>query len=325
MKVVVTGASGFIGRRLCARLVEDGHDVCALMRKPCEGPWTQAFALDLDAPAPVVGLEDADVVLHLASRVHEMNDTARAASAYERTNVEGTKALVESAMNAQVTRFVFVSSVKAIGESTEGQVDELSPTTPTTPYGVTKLAAERLVLASAPALQPVVVRLPAVYGTGAKGNVTAMLGAVKRGRFPPLPEFGNRRSLVHVDDVVGALVLCATHANAIGRTYIVTDTNSYSTRQLYLAMRKAVGQSPGNWVVPAWVFRAVARLGDVAGRLTGRSFPLDSMALEKLTATAWYSSHAIENELGYRPTMTLEDGLKEMVTVLRQREEGSDD
>ena len=119
--------------------------------------------------------------------------------------------------------------------------------------------------------------------------------------FPPVPEVGNRRSMVHVSDVIRAAVLAAEHPSAVGEVFIVSDSQSYSTRQMYELMCRALDRTPSSWNVPVWALRGMGLLGDGIGRLRGRRFMFDSDALEKLIGDAWYSSAKIEKRLGFKP------------------------
>jgi nucleoside-diphosphate-sugar epimerase len=146
-----------------------------------------------------------------------------------------------------------------------------------------------------------------------------MLGAVSRKRFPPLPELGNRRSMVHVADVIRAAMLAAEHPAAVGEVFIVSDGQKYSTRQMYDLMCRALGRTPSNWNVPIWCLQALGRIGDGIGRLRGRRFVFDSDALEKLVGDAWYSSEKIEKRLGFKAEWSLEKAMPEMVAELQLR------
>ena len=316
--VLVTGATGFIGQALCTRLCAEGANVTALVRRPTAGPWQREMVCELDSPAPARFPHDIDTVIHLAGRVHRAQDDPDDDAPYICTNVNGTEWLLEVARTRKVKRFVFVSSTKAMGEGTEGELDERSPAHPQDAYGRSKLAAERLVLApqTDDPLEGVVVRLPAVYGPGSKGNVAHMLKRVRSGRFPPLPEFGNRRSLVHVNNVVGALLLSAGHPAASGQVFLVTDGCDYSTRALYIAMCVAMGKTPPRWRVPRWALRLAARVGDSLVAVTGRAAPFDSNGYSKLAGSASYSSRRIANSLGYEATHTLMQGLEAMAAEL---------
>lgn len=314
-KVVVTGATGFIGRRLCQALMDDGDDVLALLRTPSTGPWGASVIHDLGTGSlPADAFADTKVIYHLASRVHHPEDRPDDDEPYHRVNVLGTHEILNAAQAAGVRRLVYVSSTKAMGENTLAIEDETSDPHPETPYGRTKLQAEQLVFKrDTGGPDGVVLRLPAVYGAGSKGNVATMLTQIARGRFPSLPEFGNQRSLVHVADVVQALRLAGRHPAASGRVYVVTSGEPVSTRGLYSAMCKAVGKAPARPIVPTGVFVLAARIGDVIQRLTGWQVPLDSATLRKLAGSAAYSRRRLCDELGFTPSYTLSRGLEEMV------------
>jgi UDP-glucose 4-epimerase len=318
---LVTGASGFLGRVLCARLTDSGVRVLALMRRSVEGPWNEILATDLGESAPAAGaLRGVDTVFHLAGKAHALEELVADEAAYRRVNIQGTQRLVEAAAQAGVRRVVFFSSVKAMGEGGPGCLDESTVEAPETPYGRSKLEAEHLVLASGKkhGMHVVNLRLTPVYGPDGKGNVSNMLRAVASGRFPPLPNMDNKRSMVHVSDVAEAALLAACSERAAGQTYILTDGRAYSTRELYVLMREAVGKPVPRWSVPEAAFRSLARLGDSLGRLRGRRVGFDSDALRKLTSSAWYSAAKITMELGYKPSQDLRRALPEMVAYLQQ-------
>lgn len=319
---LVTGATGFIGRALCTRLQEREVRVRGLARTAAGGPWEQIVTADVGAgPLPRGCMDGVDTVFHLAGKVHALEELGGAEAEYVRANVEGTRHALEAAVAAGVKRFVLVSSVKAGGEGSDVCIDEAAEDNPETPYGRSKLEAERLAgrLGRRHGMHVACLRLPLVYGPGDRGNLARMLEAVARRRFPPLPECGNRRSMVHVEDVARAAILVAESPAASGQIYLVTDGRPYSTRELYDLMRRALGRRVWRWSVPPGLLRALARLGDLAGRVRGRRAPFDSDALEKLTSTAWYSSAKIEQELGFRPAWDLERALPEMIESLGLR------
>lgn len=324
--VLITGATGFIGQRLFAALrSRPGIMVRALVRDtaqagriwPLGGP-TNCVA-DLAKPDSLIDVcNGVDTVFHLAGYAHA-NDTQDddAADQHHRITVLGTQALLASAAKNGVKRFIFVSSIKAMGEGSDLCEDESSITAPESSYGRAKLAAERLVLNAGSNIQVCVLRLPMVYGHDNKGNLPRMIAAIDHGRFPPLPELGNKRSMVHVDDVVQALMLVAEKPAASGQTYIVTDEHSYSTRYIYTLICAALGRPVPRWVMPVKLLKLAARLGDLIGAVRGRPFIINSKALDKLLGSAWYSSSKIRRELGYRPTRSLENALPEMVAEYR--------
>jgi nucleoside-diphosphate-sugar epimerase len=279
-----------------------------------------------EGPIDPALLHGMDAVYHLAAKTHDVAEAADADAQYTRINVTGTKHLLDAARRAGVGRVVFVSSVKAIDEGGPEARDETRTPAPSSAYGRSKLAAERLVFdaAATGAFEAVCLRFPLVYGPGQRGNLTRMIAAIDRGRFPPPPENGNRRSMLHVENAVDALVLAGARANADGRTYIVTDAHPYSTRQLYDWIRAALGRPPVRWSVPAWGFRALALGGDAAGALLRRRVGFDSDACQKLLGSAWYSPAKMIRELGYQPAQDLQGALPEIIASYRsQRSNGT--
>jgi nucleoside-diphosphate-sugar epimerase len=194
-------------------------------------------------------------------------------------------------------------------------IDEFVDVPPDTPYGRSKREAEELVLNGGYVPHPVVLRPSLVYGPGVLGNLEKMMEAVRRGRFPPLPETGNKRSMVHIDDLIAAAILAAHKPEAVGRTYIVADNAPCSTRDLFVWMSEAVGRSVPGWTIPLWLLRAMAVVGDGIGKIRGRRFVFDSPGLDRLTSDSWYSSARIQKELGWSPERTIRGSLKEMAGV----------
>jgi len=316
---LVTGATGFIGRRLCKSLQANGEHVRALLRGPCEGDWAESVISELGTGIiPVAALKGVQTVFHLAGKAHALTETRQEESEYFRINTDGTRRLLEAAKAAGVRRFVFFSSVKAMGEGTESEapLDESAACHPETPYGKSKLAAEQLVLEGGYVPEPVVLRLSMVYGPTHKGNLSRMIEAIRKGRFPPMPEFGNKRSMVHVDDVVEAAWLAAEKPEAVGQVYIVTDGRACSTRQMYEWICEALRKDVPAWRIPVPALKGLAKVGDGIGRVRGRRFIFDSDALEKLAGSAWYSNVKISCELKWHPRQTLADTLPEIVAAI---------
>jgi nucleoside-diphosphate-sugar epimerase len=311
--VLVTGGTGFIGRRLVAALREQGARVRVLARSiggiPPDWGSVETVAGDLtDAASLARACAGIDAVIHAAGFAHAEAAMPDFAARHWTVNAEGTFHLLDAAVAARVERFVFLSSVKATGDPGPRCVDETWDAPPETPYGRAKRAAEARVLTVGreTGLHAVNLRPALVYGPGMKANLARLIEAVRRGWCPPLPESGNRRSLVHVDDVVQAGLLAAAHPAAAGQTYLVTDGRSYSGRELYLLIRQALGSSAPRWAVPASMLYGTAALADGARWLTGRRDRPARAALDKLLGWACYDSSRIERELGYRPDWTFQ-------------------
>lgn len=313
--ILISGATGFIGGRLLSVLSSKNYPCRTLIRNPTPaGGGIVANLTDKTAlTAACAGIES---VFHCAGYAHAFsslsdNDTAM----HWQVNFEGTRNLVEAAAQAGVRRFVFLSSVKAMAEPGAVCADEDFPGQPETAYGQSKLAAEAAVLAAGQryGMHVVNLRLAMVYGADGRGNLERMGRLVKRGLFPPLPETGNHRSLVHVNDVVSAMRLVADDDRAAGKTYIIASQEAPSGRTLFNALRAAQGLSPCSWTVPIPVLRLVASVGDAFEAVLKRRLPLDSEALDRLLGSAWYSPVRIEQQLGWRARVSLADGLSEML------------
>lgn len=321
--ILVTGATGFIGQHLVSALLEQRASVTVLSRRsPPEGVQKYKTVVgDLMLPVTLEGICDGmDIVFHLGGYAHAVDQLdGKGEEINWQVTVEGTRVLVEQSLKAGVARFLFFSSVKAMGEGGEACFDEAAEGQAVSSYGKSKHEAEQLVLeANRQGLSSTVLRLPMVYGPGCKGNLPRMIQAVARGRFPPLPETGNKRSMVDVRDVVQAALLAATSPVAASKVYIVTDGQAYSTRQIYEWICAALQRPVPRWTVPLPLLRLASHIGDIIGRVSGRRFVLDTDALDKLLGSAWYRSQKISQELNYRPTHTLKDSLPEIVAEFRK-------
>lgn len=298
MKVLLTGATGFVGRETARALCAAGHEVCPVVRA---GDGFRVAGIDgnTDWSGAFDGVQ---AVIHLAARVHQMDDRAAdPLAAFRAVNTAGTERLARAAAAAGVRRFVFVSSVKAVGEaSAPGQsLDARTQPRPADPYGISKLEAERALqqVAADTGLEVVVVRPPLVYGPGVGANFRALLRAVGRGWPLPLGCVDNRRSLVSVANLADALRLCIEHPSAAGHTYFVTDGEDVSTAELCRRIGRALGRRARLLPVPVALLR-------LAGALTGRGG-----VVQRLTGSLLLDSSAIRRELGWRPPQTLDQAL----------------
>ena len=229
--VLVAGATGFIGCKLVEALHVRRRIICALARdiSKIRSLWPQSDIAgrggDMANAETLKGVcAGVHTVFHLASHGEEPQPGS-GEDLHWRVTVEGTRRLLQEAARAEVKRFIYVSSVKAMGEGGNSCLNETSPAAPLSSYGRAKLEAERLVLETGMkhGMHVCNLRLPPVCGRNNRGNIWRMIAAIDRGRFPPLPETGNRRSMVHVDDVVQALLLATEKSEACNQTYIVTD------------------------------------------------------------------------------------------------------
>ena len=318
---LITGATGFIGRRL----LRPGDR--ALARHA--GAMPGVVVGDLLDPASLgAACAGIDCIFHCAGYAHAFSSSDP--ELHWRVNFEGTRNLLKATGKAGVRRFVFLSSVKAMAEPGDACADEDWPGEPESPYGKAKRTAEDAVLEAGTryGIHVVNLRLAMVYGHGGRGNLERMAKGIRAGWFPPLPETGYRRSLVYVDDVVSSMRLVAEAPAANGRTYIVADPTAYSGREIYDAIRTALKKgavppvpkrgfpsdtSTFSWSVPAGLLRAGGAVGDLLGAVLRRPLPLNSEVVDRLLGSAWYSPARIERELGWRAQIGLNEGLREML------------
>lgn len=307
-RILVSGASGFVGRALCAELVRRELPVRAAVREGtvpegCECVRVNGLSDGADwAPA----LAGVSTVIHLAARVHVMNENAADPLVeFRNVNVAGTERLARQAAECGATRLVFVSSVKVNGEATEGDMrfSESDPPAPQDAYGLSKWEAEQVLwrIAGETGLEVVVVRPPLVYGPGVKGNFAAMLAALRRGIPLPLASVRNARSLVYVGNLVDALLVCAMHPAAAMQTYLVGDGEDLSTPDLLRRLGWAMGKTQHLLPCPPALLR-------VMGTLAGRRAQID-----RLLGSLRVDSGKIRGELGWSPPYSVAEGLKATV------------
>ncbi|MFO0697641.1 MAG: NAD-dependent epimerase/dehydratase family protein [Nitrospira sp.] len=321
MRILVTGASGFLGVALVRKLSTAKHNIRAVRHdsKPSELsiPNVETVVGDICDPRRVRDITNGcQVIVHLAARVHTIGNHN---VDYEAVNVEGTRHVLDAAVESGVSRVIFVSSVKVFGEETRGCVDETQALAPQTPYGRSKLRAEQLVTGYARqhGFTAVSLRLPMVYGLTRKGNLFRMLDAINRERFPILPRLSAMRSLLHVENFVQAVLLCLRAPGFTRAAYIVADSKPYCMTDLYDGLRAGLGKAPPRWRVPLWVLKAGARCGDLFEVLTKKYAPFSTDQLTKLIGDAWYSPAAITRELGYQPLYSFEKTVPELIAFYR--------
>lgn len=304
MKILITGATGFVGRHLVRQLHEQGHELHLGLRHPLTAQDELAalgtpFVVGELGPEQdwTAALHGVQAVVHLAAMVHSMNATDPAlAPHYHRCNVDGTLSLARQAVTAGVSRFVFLSSVKAVGESSPyGQpLQETVTPHPCDPYGLSKYAAEQglLAMAAADGMHVSCLRPPLVYGPGVTANFLRLMCWVQRGRLLPLGGINNQRSLLYVGNLVAAIET-ALDKGPTG-SFFVADDEPLSTSGIIEAIARALNKPARLFYFPAWIMFLLAKcLGKQAAvdRLLG-SLALDSSQFRQ--ATGWQPVYSVE-------------------------------
>lgn len=312
---LLTGASGFVGSHLCRALLKRGWRVKAALRDVAQCPDGALPILigDIDDRTEwTEALTGIDVVFHLAARVHVMQETAADPSReFERTNVHGTERLAQQAASVGVRQLVYISSIGVNGnESPPGSAfTEQCVPQPHNAYAQSKLQAELVLreLSSHTDLVTTIVRPPLVYGVGALGNFATLLRVLDK-RLPlPLSSVCNRRSFVYVENLVDALITCATHPAAAGQTYLVSDGEDISTPEFLRGLGARMGR-------PAMLFPCPPRLLEVAGAMVGMS-----AQVQRLLGSLQIDSGKIRRELNWTPPYTLQQGLQETAEWYRDK------
>jgi nucleoside-diphosphate-sugar epimerase len=338
MRVLATGASGFVGRHLIRALRDAGHEVAACSRSRVEQPGIFYIASpDLgpgaDWAAALVGV---DAVVHLAglAAVDGSGSSAELEMEYRKVNVEGTRGLAKQAAKAGVKHFVFMSSLHSVAAESDERLLEQTEPHPISAYGRSKLAAEKAIQEElrTSGCAWTILRPPLVYGPGNQANFGLLLKLVKTGIPLPLASVRNPRSFIYVENLVDLISKCLGNAKAFGKVYLPSDGEDVSTPELIRAIaranagveqgagsrehgvREATSTASGNspatsYPLPAIprearLFQFPPRLLEAAGRLPGLG------ALRKLTSSLYVDSWPIQRDLAWTPPFTMEQGLR---------------
>ncbi|MEN5166248.1 NAD-dependent epimerase/dehydratase family protein [Achromobacter kerstersii] len=296
MTILITGGTGFVGQRVVRDLLGQGHPLRLLTRRPLENDRFQVHNIpDLEDEA---ALQDAvsgvEFICHLAGRAHILGVAPEDHELqFDRVNVQWSARLARLAFQRGVKRFVFVSSIGAVGANSQPSqpLTERTPCQPTTPYGRSKLKAEQVLadIAREYSAELVVVRPPLVYGAGAPGNMARMARWVRRGVPLPLASIRNQRSLVHVDNLSALLVECLTHPQAPGHVFHVRDPHDYSTPEILRAVGDNVGRPARLFPVPTALLRLAATAGG------------QRAAYEQLAGWLQVDDTLVRETLGFKP------------------------
>lgn len=310
MRVLVTGATGFVGRAVGRALVAAGCTVRAAVRAdpdPALPDCEIAVVGDINGGTAWTGaLNDVQAVVHLAARTHT-RDPVDALAHYRRINVDGTRSLVAAARDCGVGAFVFMSSIKVNGEisplahdGTPRRFSGDDPPAPSTAYGQSKLEAERELMADAgnPPMRVVILRPPLVYGPGQKGNLALLTGAIERGWPLPLGSMTAQRSLIGVANLADAVAAAIRPGASVSGTYTLADTD-VSSAELARELGAVVGRRARLLPVPVVVLAKLARLLGRTDSVTKLSEPL-------LVDSARYSAAS-----GWSPRRSLREGLRD--------------
>jgi UDP-glucose 4-epimerase len=313
LKILVTGASGFVGAPLVHYLASVGHELIALTRSVGSDGCSVSGLVQLRAVGDIDGstnwnpyLVGVEAVVHLANRAHVMNEqVSDPLSLYRAINTEGTLQLARQAVAAGVKRFIFISSVKVNGESTSPgkpfKANDIS--VPLDPYGLSKYEAEIGLrqIAEETGLEVVIIRPPLIYGPGVKANFLKMMRWVEKGIPLPLGSIHNQRSLLGIDNLVDFIQVCLTHPKAAGQTFLVSDDHDVSSTELLKELANAMGKTSRLLPVPQWLLvKLLVLLGQKA-------------IAERLCASLQLDIEPTKTQLGWKPPCSFKDQINKTV------------
>ncbi|WP_455921259.1 UDP-glucose 4-epimerase family protein [Pseudomonas putida] len=262
-RVLVTGATGFIGHPLCIALEQGGYSVVRCQRPGVEARDGSLRYFDLESPGTLPLVSDVDVIIHTAARVHVMRGTSASdLHAFRLANVDATLRLARHAAANGVRRFIYLSSIKVNGEfSRPGKPFRADDDPqPSDPYGISKCEAEAALrtLATQSDMKVVIIRPPLVYGPGVRANFQAMMRWVRLGIPLPFAGLDNRRSLVYLDNLLDFIVTCVGHPGAANQTFLVADAGSLSTTELLRQLSGKMGRRSRLFVAPMSLISCLA-------------------------------------------------------------------
>lgn len=311
MNVLITGANGFVGGVLCDRILSHYpqiNTVFAVSRRSINlslsSPKLQSVTVSSldDLVASNNHLEKIDCIIHLAARVHKMQDSSEdPLSEFRAVNTEATCKLAKAAARTGVRRFIFLSSIKVNGEGGYNETyTESSLAHPTDPYGISKWEAEQqlMQISAQTGLEVVIIRPPLVYGPGVKANFQQMLRVINQGIPLPIGAVKNQRSFVYVGNLADAIITAAMYPAAINQTFLVSDGQDVSTPQLTRLIAAALGCSPRLVPIPEICL-------NLLGKITGRS-----KQISRLTSSLTIDSQKFCKTFQWEPPFTLEQGLE---------------
>ena len=313
MHALITGANGFVGRRLCGEIRSRGWAVRGAVRMLGQlAPDVESInvgSVDGDTDW-TEALRQIDVVIHLAARVHVIHsDSPDPLTEFLKVNLHGTESLAKQAARAGVKRMVYVSSIKVNGEVTlqGAKFTEEAQPAPQDPYGVSKWEAELALrrISQGTGIEIVVIRPPLVYGPGVKANFAALMRAVQGGWPLALGSVQNRRSLVALDNLVDFISICVTHPNAANQTFLVSDGQDLSTTDLVRGLARAANLPARLMPVPVWALRAGATLLGMEGEV------------QRLCGNLQVDISKARHVLGWNPPVAVDEALRRAVAGIQ--------
>lgn len=317
--IIVTGASGFLGLRFCQILNEKGYRVRALIRNPEKSKELQEIAEMKVISDPwnkeslIPALLGIDVIIHLVGRAHIISDKSENSDElFKRINVDLTKILLEAVKEASVKRFVYISSVLAMGLSRNDILTETSICKPVTAYGRSKLEAENIIkeFSSKSKIDYTILRPPLVYGPRNKANMLKLFKLVAKELPIPLGAVSNSHSFIYIDNLVEATIAAIETTAAKGKIFLISDGENISTPGLIRAIANALGKRVWLVKVPLYLLQLLGKIGDFIEKTFHCYLPINTEIIDRLLKSLTVDNSEIKRITGWRPKYNLEQGLE---------------
>jgi len=317
--IIVTGASGFLGLRFCQILNEKGYRVRALIRNPEKSKELQEIAEMKVISDPwnkeslIPALLGIDVIIHLVGRAHIISDKSENSDElFKRINVDLTKILLEAVKEANVKRFVYISSVLAMGLSRNDILTETSICKPVTAYGRSKLEAENIIkeFSSKSKIDYTILRPPLVYGPRNKANMLKLFKLVAKELPIPLGAVSNSHSFIYIDNLVEATIAAIETTAAKGKIFLISDGENISTPGLIRAIANALGKRVWLVKVPLYLLQLLGKIGDFIEKTFHCYLPINTEIIDRLLKSLTVDNSEIKRITGWRPKYNLEQGLE---------------
>ncbi|WP_229347448.1 NAD-dependent epimerase/dehydratase family protein [Ferrovum sp. PN-J185] len=317
----MTGASGFLGTHLLNYIRNEGFQVLGMSRSIIStNEYIYGDLLNINS------LENAckkvDTIIHCAGYAHAFKEQSSVeGKKHWEVNFLGTKNLVEAAIDQGVKKIIFISTVKVMGEKTtlkkvsEDYQDEI-----VSDYAKSKKAAENLLIevSNKKLIETIILRPCMIYGIGGKGNLERLVGFIKKNKVLPIFDTKNKRSFLHISDMCTSIIAVLTqHAESKNKIYVVCGNECLSTTNLIDLICSALNWKGINIKIPTFILKFFAFLGDSFERVFLKKTLFNSQILDRLTESACYSSDKIQNELNWKPTVNMKEGIKELVKSIK--------
>jgi nucleoside-diphosphate-sugar epimerase len=326
VKALVTGSTGFIGSHLATALIEKDYRVTCLVRKTSDVSRLEKLGVEvaygdmLDANSLINAVRGVDVVYHLVGVGDISAVSAKAYEEYRQINVLGTKNLLDACLSSGVGKLVHFSSLAAMGLIRKDIIDEKTPCNPRGPYERSKYESEMVVLqyGEKEGLPATIIRPSMAYGPGGmKSEVLKMCRMIRKHIFPIIGSGNARMGMVYVDNLVQGAILAGENRKSVGETYIVTDARSYSLNEVVQTIAAELKVKNPAIHIPIPLAKAGVSLIEMLSKVLGFTPPFSLWRLETATIDRVYSIAKAQDELGYKPPVSLEEGVPNTIKWYR--------